>query len=93
MCDEVTRSKASAPGRLLKRAADVLASRRQLDLEIAQLVEQPLDSAAADRVRAAQDRAAAARHGLRDATAELGLPPWRTTGDPSGGPGRGSDAG
>lgn len=83
MCDEVSRSRASAPRRLLERAADALASRHQLDLEIAQLVDEPLDSTAPDRVRAAQDRAAAACRDLRDATSELGPPPWRT-GEASG---------
>ncbi len=76
MCDEVSRSGASAPGRLLERAADALASRRQLDLEIAQLVDEPLDATAPDRVRAAQDRAAATCRDLRDATSALGPPPW-----------------
>lgn len=70
------------PGQLLRTAAAVLAARRVLDGEIAKLVDEPLDQDAADRVRTAQARTAAAHRSLCEARGLYGPPPWATDEEP-----------
>lgn len=68
-------------GQLLETAAEALARRRELDGEIARLIDDPFDPTGPDRVRTAQVHADKAHRALARARGLYGPPPWETPGD------------